>query len=80
MDIKFSNYQVIEGGICAVKGFQAAGVHCGIRKNKLKLDLGAVLSDVPCHAAGCYTQNKVKGAPIIIDQKTWKMGLHRRLL
>ena len=39
MDIKFSNYQVIEGGICAVKGFQAAGVHCGIRKNKSKLDL-----------------------------------------
>lgn len=80
MDIKFSNYQVIEGGICAVKGFQAAGVHCGIRKNKSKLDLGAVLSDVPCHAAGCYTQNKVKGAPIIIDQKNLENGIAQAII
>ena len=32
----------IEGGVTAAKGFQAAGVHCGIRKNRAKKDLGLI--------------------------------------
>lgn len=57
--------QMIEGGVCAPKGFRAAGIHCGIRPNTTKNDLALIVSDVPCTAAGVYTKNKVKGAPIL---------------
>lgn len=59
----------IEGGVCAPIGFQAAGIHCGIRKNKSKKDLALIVSDVMCHCASTYTQNKVKGAPIYVTQQ-----------
>ena len=54
------------GGVCAPAGFRAAGVHCGIRKNKSKKDLALIYSDTPCAAAAVYTQNLVKGAPITV--------------
>lgn len=59
----------INGGVCAAKGFRAAGVHCGIRKNKTKRDLGLIVSDVKCSAAAVYTTNLVKGAPIYVTKK-----------
>ena len=59
----------IGGGVCAPKGFRANGVHCGIRKNKIKKDLALIVSDVRCAAACVYTQNLVKGAPILVTQK-----------
>lgn len=65
----------IAGGVTAPKGFLANGVHCGIRKSQKKLDLGLIYSEVPCHAAGIYTQNKVKGAPILVDQEHLKNGI-----
>ena len=37
--------ECIEGGVTAAKGFQAAGVHCGIRKNRTKKDLALIVSD-----------------------------------
>ncbi len=58
----------IEGGVCAAKGFVASGIHCGIRKNKLKRDLALILGTVECNAASVYTTNLVKGAPIIVTQ------------
>ena len=59
----------IDGGVCAPIGFRAAGVHAGIRKNKSKKDLALIVSDVPCAAAGVYTTNLVKGAPIPVTQR-----------
>lgn len=59
----------IQGGVCAPLGFKAAGIHCGIRKNKSKKDLSLIVSDVMCHAASTYTLNKVKGAPIAVTKK-----------
>ena len=59
----------IPGGVCAPKGFKAAGICCGIRSNKTKNDLSLIVSDVPCSAAAVYTQNKVKGAPITVTKK-----------
>ena len=56
----------IEGGVTAAKGFQAAGVHCGIRKNRAKKDLGLIVSDRPASAAAVYTRNLVKGAPLTV--------------
>ena len=61
--------QQISGGVCAPKGFRANGVHCGIRKNKVKKDLALIVSDARCAAACVYTTNLVKGAPILVTQK-----------
>ncbi len=58
----------IQGGICAAKGFKAAGVHAGIRKNKDKKDLALIVSEVKAAAAATYTQNLVKGAPIFVTK------------
>jgi len=58
----------IEGGVCAAKGFEAAGVHCGVRKNRDKKDLALIYSPVRCAAAAVYTQNLVKGAPIAVTK------------
>lgn len=55
-------FHIIEGGVTAAKGFQASGIHCGIRKNRSKADLALIYSDVPCAAAAVYTQNLVKGS------------------
>ncbi len=64
---------VISGGVCAAKGFKAAGVHCGVKSSShglpstnLKNDLAMILSDVPCAAAAMYTTNRVKAAPLYI--------------
>ncbi len=64
----------IQGGVCAPIGFRAGGVHCGIRKNKTKKDFALIVSDAPCSAAGVYTQNLVKGAPVIVTKSHLQNG------
>ncbi len=64
----------IDGGVCAPKGFRAAGVHCGIRKNKLKKDLSLIVSDCRAAAAAVYTTNLVKGAPIAVTKSNISDG------
>ena len=59
----------ITGGVCAATGFTAAGVHCGIRKNKTKRDLALIYSSVPASAAAVYTTNLVKGAPLTVTKQ-----------
>lgn len=59
----------IEGGVCAPLGYRAAGIHCGVRKNKSKKDLSLIYSECVGPAASTYTQNKVKGAPINITKQ-----------
>ena len=60
--------EIIEGGVCAAKGFSANGIHCGIRKNKTKRDLSLIFSEVPASAAAVYTLNLVKGAPLLVTK------------
>ena len=60
--------KIVSGGVCAAKGFKAAGIHCGIRKNKTKKDLALIVSDVPAGAAAVYTTNLVKGAPLTVTK------------
>ncbi len=67
-------YPTVSGGVCAAKGFTANGVHCGIRKNKTKRDLALVVSDTNCAAACVYTQNLVKGAPLIVTKENVSDG------
>lgn len=62
-------YKYIHKGVCAPKGFKASGIYCGIRKNPQKKDLALIYSDYKCTAAAVYTQNLVKGAPLIVTAK-----------
>ena len=74
------NMKYIEGGVCAAKGYKASGVHCGIRKNKTKKDLALIISDVPASAAGVYTLNLVKGAPILVTKKNIENGIAQAVI
>src|SRR5437588_1405826 len=46
------------------RGYQYAGIHCGIRPEPDRLDLALVISDTPASAAGVFTQNRVVAAPV----------------
>ena len=58
----------IDGGVTAAKGFQAAGCAAGIKKEGT-MDMAMIFSEVPCHAAGTFTTNVVKAAPVKWDQE-----------
>ena len=75
-----ATFQPVPGGVCAAKGFSAAGVHCGIRRNQSKLDLALIKADVRCAGAGCYTTNKVYGAPITVDREHLADGYAQAIL
>ena len=53
--------------ITSVPGFKAAGVHAGLKK-KGGLDFALIVSDLACTAAGTFTTNLVKAAPVQYDQ------------
>ena len=55
--------KVIEGGVTAAQGFLAAGLSAGIKKGNTK-DMAMLYSKVPCEAAGTFTTNIVKAAPV----------------
>ena len=57
-----------DGGVTAAKGFQAAGCAAGIKKEGT-MDMAMIFSEVPCHAAGTFTTNVVKAAPVKWDQE-----------
>lgn len=73
-------YNLIDGGICAAKGFMAAGIHAGIRKNKTKRDLSLIYSEKRASAAAVYTQNLVKGAPIEVTRKNLEDGFAQAII
>lgn len=58
----------IEGGVTAAQGFEAAGVEAGVKYQDRK-DMALVYSRVPCRAAGTFTTNIVKAAPVLWDKK-----------
>ena len=68
------------GGVTSPKGFQANGIHCGIRKNKDKKDLMLILSEKECDAAAVYTKNLVYGAPITVTRKNLENGKARAVI
>lgn len=75
-----------EGGICAAKGFKASGTYCGIKRPandnpsiKHKNDICMYVSDKVCNAAAVYTQNKVKGAPIIVTKENLKKSNNKAI-
>ena len=72
--------KLINGGVCAAKGFTAGGIHCGIRKNRTKRDLALIFSEVPATCAAVYTTNLVKGAPLIVTKQNISNGIARAVI
>ena len=72
--------QFVEGGVCAPAGFTAGGVHCGIRKNRKKRDLALIFAEKTCSAAAVYTQNLVKGAPLLVTREHLANGRARAII
>ncbi len=80
----------VPGGVTAPKGFQASGVHCGVKRGKgdgnqppmsrmpevldSKKDLALIVSEQPCVAAAVYTMNRVKAAPLYVTMDHLENG------
>ena len=75
-----SEITFIAGGATAAQGFSATGEHMGIRRNRTRRDVALIVSEVPASAACVYTQNLVKGAPILVTQKHVKNGIAQAVI
>ncbi|HXX38174.1 MAG TPA: bifunctional glutamate N-acetyltransferase/amino-acid acetyltransferase ArgJ [bacterium] len=64
--------RLIQGGVTSAQGFLAAGVHCGLKPQKK--DLALVFSRMPAAAAGIFTTNRVKAAPVLLDMERIRSG------
>ncbi|MDD6551091.1 MAG: bifunctional ornithine acetyltransferase/N-acetylglutamate synthase [Lachnospiraceae bacterium] len=60
--------EVIKGGVTAPKGFKAANTAAGIKYTG-RDDMAMIVSVTPCVAAGTFTRNVVKAAPVLFDKK-----------
>ena len=63
----------IDGGITAVPGIRAAGVHAGIKAAGAK-DVALIVTDTPATAAGVFTKNSVTAAPVIVCREHLSTG------
>jgi glutamate N-acetyltransferase/amino-acid N-acetyltransferase len=66
-------------GLNGIKGYKFAGVSCGIKKSG-KEDLTLIYSEVPAVAAGVFTTNKTKAAPVLVDLKNIKSAVTRAVV
>ncbi|MFN0199541.1 MAG: bifunctional glutamate N-acetyltransferase/amino-acid acetyltransferase ArgJ [Planctomycetaceae bacterium] len=58
-------------------GFLSAGIHCGVKADREKLDLSLFVSETPCSAAGTFTTNLVCGAPVKVSRERLPRGTAR---
>lgn len=72
--------KIIEGGVCAAKGFTASGIHCGVRKNRSKRDLSLIFSEIRAITAAVYTTNLVKGAPLLVTKNNIADGYAQAII
>ena len=71
----------IDGGVCAAQGFRAAGIHVGVKTHAAwKKDVALIVSDVECAAAGVFTKNVVKSAPIHVTKAHLVNGKARAVI
>lgn len=70
---------IIEGGVTAPKGFMAAGVACGIKKNNNK-DLAIICSEDNAIASGVFTTNTVKGHSLQLSMEHIKNGIAKAIV
>lgn len=74
-----SEFEWIEGGITAVPGIFAAGLHCGIKPTQAR-DLALVYSSVPAPAAGVFTTNRIQGAPVKVSRERLRAGVAQAII
>lgn len=72
---KYSRYEWFSGGITSPQGFTASGISAGIKAGKK--DMALIVSECPAAAAGMFTLNKVKAAPVILCQN--RLERHNRI-
>lgn len=72
--------KVIEGGVCAAKGFKAGGMHCGVKKSQTKNDVAIIVSEKECSASAVYTTNRVKASPILLTKEHLENGIARAVI
>jgi glutamate N-acetyltransferase/amino-acid N-acetyltransferase len=73
--------KVIEGGICAPKGFQSAAISCGIKNPAVeRLDLALIYSEHPTVGSAVYTQNQVCAAPVRLSSSNLKTAEPRAII
>ena len=71
----------LDNGVCAPRGFVASAVSCGIKDPASdRLDLALIFSKKPCVAAGAFTTNRVKAAPVKVSQTHLRGGTLRAIL
>ncbi|MBS6281991.1 MULTISPECIES: bifunctional glutamate N-acetyltransferase/amino-acid acetyltransferase ArgJ [Intestinimonas] len=88
--------KMIPGGVTAPRGFQASGIHCGVKKGKgdgnqppksgrpevldQKKDLALIVSEKECAAAAMYTLNRVKAAPLYVTMDHLENGVAQGII
>src|SRR5215471_14660886 len=65
---------VVGGHVTTPKGFRAGAISAGIKTRAGALDLAILYSDNECTSAGVFTQNLVKGAPVIVSMERLARG------
>jgi len=68
----------VEGDVTSPLGFLAAGVHCGIKPHRR--DLALIVSEVPASAAGLFTTNRVKAAPVRYCEEVIRAGMAQAIV
>ncbi len=72
--------KIIEGGVCAPKGFKAGGIHCGIKEGRDSDDTAIIYSGYECTAAAVYTMNRVKAAPLYVTMEHLEDGIAQAVI
>src|SRR5215831_10369867 len=74
-----ADHEWIDGGITAVPGILAAGLHAGIKSTSAR-DLALVYSSSPATAAGVFTTNKIVGAPVKVTRERLRSGVAQAIV
>lgn len=77
--MNFEGCQITKEGINGIKGFKYAGVCCGIKRSGRE-DIALIFSEVPAVAAGMFTTNKTKAAPVLVDRENIKNPVSRAVI
>ena len=72
--------KLIPNGVCAPQGFQANGIHCGIRADLPKKDLALIVSQCKATAAAVYSTSLIKGAPLHVTKQNIADGYARAVI
>jgi glutamate N-acetyltransferase/amino-acid N-acetyltransferase len=74
-----ADHEWIDGGITAVPGILAAGIHAGIKPPPAR-DLALVYSSNPATAAGVFTTNRIVGAPVKVTRERIRSGVAQAIV